>query len=568
MIARMSESRDNRAGRQIAAHLLLLTLVGVVTLVPGSGTLPLMDRDEPRFARATIEMQQSGDWIVPHFNGQYRFDKPPLTYWLMSVGYRLFGPTEFGARFHSILASVLTAFALYGMGRRGFSPLTGLVAGFAWLTSLQVLLHGRGAVADPTLVLCVVVSQWSLFELLGGAEPTHGARWRWALWVSLGLGFLAKGPIALAVPLLSLALFRGMLGAPLPWRRLGAIWGVPVLLLIVGAWGLPALWLTRGAFWSGGMGKHVVERGVRAWNSRFFLPVFYYPITFFTSLFPWSAFVGRAIARARPLREPRPAFLVAWFLAPMILFSLYATQLPHYTMPGFPAALLLTAWAITDPPANRNSARIIFFIVTAFLAAIAVALGAFATAWPLPVLPDLRWAFIGAAAVLLALTGLGLCFALGRAHWAWLPLAAVALGFAAVGHGLRSVHPAIRACARRPAGPADAHIAAYRFTEPSLVFYGRLRDRNWTMLDSPDALRAWSEESRGARAVLALERETKLADFLRAGTPEDPRATGRDFAAELAPLRRAGFTPGREIEGFNSGRGAWVLLRWWTAPEH
>ncbi len=566
MIAAMSDLNPGGPRRQIAAHLLLLALVGGITLLPGSGTLPLMDRDEPRFARATVEMMRSGDWIVPHFNGEYRFDKPPLTYWLMSVGYRLFGVSELGARFHSILVSILTAFALYGMGRRWFSPLTGLVAGFAWLTSLQVLLHGRGAVADPAMVGCVTVTQWALFELLGGAAPPRGTLWRWALWVSLGLGFLAKGPIALAVPVLSLILFRLLRRTPLPWRRLGAGWGVPVVLLMAGAWGIPALWLTRGAFWSGGMGKHVIERGVRAWNSRFFLPFLYYPLTFFSSLFPWSAFAGRTIAQARPFREPRAAFLAAWFLAPMIIFSLYATQLPHYTMPGFPAALLLTAWALSEPTATRGGARRVFFVVAILFAILALVLAVFAIAWPLPVLAELRWAFAGAAAVLLALVALGLCFGFGRAQWSWLPLAAVAAGFAAVGGGVRAVSPAVRSRVGATNLPAGIQIAAYRFTEPSLVFYGDLGERNWAMLDSPDALRAWAG-GRGARAVLVLERETKLADFLRAGAPRDPRATGRDYSAELEPLRRAGFTPGRELEGFNSGRGTWVLLRWWSAAE-
>lgn len=554
---------ENAERRRTFAHLALLVLLGGITLASGAGTLPLMDRDEPRFARATIEMMRRGDWIVPHFNGEYRFDKPPLTYWLMSLAYRVFGFTEFGARAASILASLATAIALYAMGRRWFSPSAGLLAGFGWLTALQVLLHGRGAVADPALVLCVTLAQWAVFELLGETEPAHPEGWRWTLWLSLAFGFLAKGPIALAVPLLGAIVFRLFRRTPLPWRRLGALWGVPVLLLVVGAWGIPALWLTRGAFWSGGMEKHVIDRGVRAWNSRLFVPLLYYPLTFFFSLFPWSAFAGRMVARVRAQRDARAAFLASWFLAPMLIFSFYATQLPHYTLPGFPAAVLLTSWALTDPPLDGVAVRVLFFTVTGLFLATALALGVFVALWPLPVLAPLRWAFGGAALLLAALAAIAVCFAVGRAQWSWAPLAAVALGFATLAQGLRAVHPAVRIRSEVARLAGDHSIAAYRFTEPSLVFYGDLGDRQWEMLDSPDALRPWAEK-RGARAVLVLEKEKKLADFL--GKYGDSRPA-RDFRGELEPLRDAGFTPGREFEAFNSGRGTWVLLRWWTAAE-
>jgi len=72
---------DSRLGAS-----LLLAIVSATILLAGTASLPLLDRDEPRFARATIEMLERGDWVVPYFNDEYRFDKPPLTYWLMAVG--------------------------------------------------------------------------------------------------------------------------------------------------------------------------------------------------------------------------------------------------------------------------------------------------------------------------------------------------------------------------------------------------------------------------------------------------------------------------------------------------
>lgn len=89
---------------------LLLSVLAVVWLLPGTGSLPFVDRDEPRFAHATQEMMDSpeeGAWTVPYFNSQYRFDKPPVVYWWMRMHYKMFGYNEMSARLHSVEATVL-----------------------------------------------------------------------------------------------------------------------------------------------------------------------------------------------------------------------------------------------------------------------------------------------------------------------------------------------------------------------------------------------------------------------------------------------------------------------------
>src|ERR1051325_10825857 len=98
--------------------LALLFIGCLVFHLVGTWSLPLIDRDEPRFAEAAREMRQRGDYVVPYFNGQYRFDKPPLTYWFQALSYRLFGENDFAARFPSAIAAALTAVLLQAWGRR------------------------------------------------------------------------------------------------------------------------------------------------------------------------------------------------------------------------------------------------------------------------------------------------------------------------------------------------------------------------------------------------------------------------------------------------------------------
>src|SRR5215467_7580546 len=96
-----------------------LLFVGCVLFhIVGTWSLPLIDRDEPRFAEASREMIERGDYVVPYFNNQPRLDKPPLTYWAQTVSYRIFGENDFAARFPSAVAAALIALTIPVRGLR------------------------------------------------------------------------------------------------------------------------------------------------------------------------------------------------------------------------------------------------------------------------------------------------------------------------------------------------------------------------------------------------------------------------------------------------------------------
>ncbi|MFH0909608.1 MAG: glycosyltransferase family 39 protein [bacterium] len=430
-------------------HPWFLTALTLLLLLPGNNVIPLIDRDEPRFAQATREMMERNDWVIPTFNGEDRFDKPVLTYWLMRGAYAIFGVNEFGARFHSVASAVLLVLAIYFMGRRWFSARAAFWAALGMATCLQMLIHGRSSVADMPMVLFVTLAQWALWELVGRAGPArHGPLsqralpWILLLYVSLGLGFLAKGPIAIIVPALTLLLYRfAFARQPLPWSRLKLHLGIPLMLLIVGAWGIPALAQTQGRFWQVGIGEHVVERGTKAFNKRLFLPI-YYPLTFFLSLFPWCVFVRTGYRTVRQNGSPLNAFLMSWFVAPYIVFMLYATQLPHYVMPAFPAFFLLLGQAA---PMLEKRRKLI-------------------AAW--------------AVVMILLIPALGLY--------------------------LRPRTPAIQFLPLYKEMPARAEFACWKFREPSLVFYS---NRRWKILKTAEDAQAFLDRS-GPRLLVAPETDT------------------------------------------------------------
>jgi len=140
----------------------LLLFVGCVLFhVLGTWNLPLIDRDEPRFAEASREMREGQNFVVPYFNNQYRFDKPPLTYWTQIASYRVFGENDFAARFPSVIAAALTSVVILAWGFRISGRVAGICAAIIFTLSLQTFLHAKAAVADMWLVLFMTVAAWA-----------------------------------------------------------------------------------------------------------------------------------------------------------------------------------------------------------------------------------------------------------------------------------------------------------------------------------------------------------------------------------------------------------------------
>src|ERR1700736_5379202 len=114
---------------------LVLFFVGAVLLYSiGNWSLPLIDRDEPRFAEASREMRQSDDFLIPRLNGEYRFDKPPLIYWCQALSYDVLGENDFAARFPSAVFAALAAVATWIFAARIYGPRVGAWSGIVFAT--------------------------------------------------------------------------------------------------------------------------------------------------------------------------------------------------------------------------------------------------------------------------------------------------------------------------------------------------------------------------------------------------------------------------------------------------
>ena len=312
----------------------------------GNWSLPLIDRDEPRFAEASREMRQSGDFLLPRLNGEYRFDKPPLIYWCQVLAYDILGENDFAARLPSAIFAALTAVATLIYSSRIFGPRIGLWSGILFATSLQVFIHSRAATADMALVFFFLTATWADWERL---RKPDSAFWRWTFYLSLGLGFLAKGPVAL-LPVFFAPIQSLLNHSPYRFRFRSAIQGVLVVLVVIGLWGVPALIATHGEYLKIGIGRHVFLRSLQPmeshgvagiWGYMLFLP--YYLVVTFFSFFPWCLFLPGCAKRLWAHLEPDENYLLGPILIVFLVFTLIQTKLPHYVLPAYPMLAMLTA---------------------------------------------------------------------------------------------------------------------------------------------------------------------------------------------------------------------------------
>jgi 4-amino-4-deoxy-L-arabinose transferase-like glycosyltransferase len=311
----------------------------------GTWAFPLMDRDEPRFAEAAREMRESGDWVVPTFNGKPRYDKPPLTYWLQIGALKIFGENEFAARFHAPLCAALTALVVFGFCESLYGRAAAWHAAIAFTVCLQLLVSGKAAIADMPMLLCVTLAAWAGWELL----KRPGGFWRTIFFAALAVGFLAKGPVAW-LPLIWIFVYAKWAGVTGFAGRFRFLRGTVPMLGIVALWAVPACWKTHGEFFTVGLGRHVIARsfapleghGGRGW--ALYLALFpFYSVTVFASFFPWAIWLPATVRRLRQKRAQADVYLLGGVLTTFVVFSIVATKLPHYTLPAFPLLACLVA---------------------------------------------------------------------------------------------------------------------------------------------------------------------------------------------------------------------------------
>lgn len=501
----------------------LLVSMGVILAlylwIAASSTL--WDRDEPRYARATLEMVRSGDYVVPTFNGALRADKPILIYWLMSVPVRIFGPSEVAVRLVSPIAVLVTCVLIFRFAARRLDAESGWMAALLYPLCPLTVASGTAATTDAVLVACITGSL-----LVAAAARSEGFSAGKVLGFGglLGLALLTKGPVGLALPALVL---MGMLVLETIWRmrpRWGSWLGYLLVASLLGvlifvAWGIPANMATGGEFAQKGLGRHVVERVAKPLETHggpnplwalFYLPILL--VGFFPGILFLPAGLARWLRKGAGTDWRRP-FLLSWFLAPVVLMSFVATKLPHYILPVWPALSLIAADAVRRAETGAmdaaertwNTAGRRLFTLTGALLGLALMAGPWFDAG----FDGLRLSAAALGILILAMTFVGWReHRAGRFRSAFLSLAAGMVFFFAVATSqlvprlerFKLSAPIARAVAAET--DSDVPVASFGYFEPSLVYY---LDRPVTRFREEEEVARWLSRS-GPKVVVTTRR--------------------------------------------------------------
>lgn len=482
------ESATGRDRTLLAAGLAILLCLFLWSLMPA---LRLWDADEGYYARTAAEMLQSGNWLVPTYNGELFAHKPPLGFWLMAVGISIFGEGEFAVRFFSAPAMAASVFLTFLIGRRLFDCRTGLWAMGVLATSLMATYLGFAAMLDAALLFCITLSIWAYVELCWReGSPV-------ALIVVFGLGMyaalLAKGPVGPAVIITTILFSSRFFPARqrLARAQLLVLAAVSILAFLAFlGWALPADRTSAGDLLSEGLGTHVIGRALAPMEGHggqgpigYLLSLPSYLPLLLLGFFPWVIHLPAALfaSASGTLGDHRSRVLLwSWILPTVVMFTLAATKLPHYIFPIYPPLAIILAAHIVQRPTQsaqltlwHRSGTVLYLLGGLVTAASIVAL----SQWkPVPDLGSLQLLFGIAIAVFVILIARahanGRLLAASRLLMITTPMAFWGLFWLVIRPiepSIKLAEPMARAVAESLPDQAEIYLAGYN--EPSFYYY-------------------------------------------------------------------------------------------------
>jgi 4-amino-4-deoxy-L-arabinose transferase-like glycosyltransferase len=497
----MAQDPGPRAGR--TRLLLLLAAIPVFFLSLGANSI--WNANEAFYVETPRQMVLTGDYVNPSFNGQPRFNKPVLSYWIVAGLYKAFGVSVTVERAGIAAGAMGILLAAFLVGRALGGSGTGVLAALMLATAPRLVMFSRRIFIDVyvTLFMSLALAGFVLAE----RDPAHRRRWLLLTYAAVGLGVLTKGPVALVLPALACGLWLLLEHRVKDLGRLHLPAGALIVLAIVVPWYAADYaqhgWAHIAQFFVGeNVGRYTTSMTPGDRHLWFYLPVL------FGDLFPWAPLLAVPILTAWRRQAPgEPAshasirrLLWCWVIVIVAAFSFSSSKEDLYILPVAPAVAALVADAL-DGQVRRWAGPGLLF---AAVCAACIGFGG-AVIW---LVGSGTYALAGAhlAAAVLVLTGAG-----GAAWWAggrpraavaWLAGGFVIFNYVFVARVLpdaerfKPVPSLVRTIAAR-AGP-DAAVASFNMGLPSLVYY---LDHPVPELPSLDEAASWLERSRDAWVV-------------------------------------------------------------------
>ncbi len=344
-----------------------LVAICLLAFLPGFFQIPPVDRDEARFAQATKQMLETGDYVDIRFQDETRYKKPVGIYWLQALavksaeaaGMRGARQKIWLYRIPSLIGATGGVVLTYWAALAFLSRRAAMLAALMMADSILLGVEARLAKTDAMLLLTVVAAMGSLARIYMQARGDPFKRGHMVLqpaifWSALAAGILLKGPLILMIAVLAMAALsiadrsgRWLLQTR-PWA------GIAWMLLLVLPWFVAIVLKSGESFFAESIGHDLFAKlgSVQETHGG---PPGLYLILFWGTFFPGAMLAPlatRAVWRARS--EPGTRFLLAWLVPSWIVFEAAVTKLPHYVLPLYPAIAILIAGAVEGRALSRQ----------------------------------------------------------------------------------------------------------------------------------------------------------------------------------------------------------------------
>lgn len=333
-----------------------MLVVRIIAMV----VLPLADTTEPRYAEIARLMMTTNDWITPLFEPGVPFwGKPPLSFWAQAISFKLFGINEFAGRLPALLAFLATVWMLW---RLAVSVVNTQVAAASIVVYSGMVLTFLAAGTVMTDSYLLLGTTWAMVAFYLAPKEDFWY-WRYGLFIGLGIGLLAKGPLALVIagaPIGVWVLLQGKLMfylRSMPWIR-----GTLLTLVIALPWYILAELKTPGFINYFIVGEHFMRFVDPGWTGDLYGYAHTEPkgmvwLHWLMGSAPWGPLallllVGHLFRASwrqslwQAVRQPVVMYVLLWALVTPVFFTPAGNVIWTYVLPSMPAFALLMGWAM------------------------------------------------------------------------------------------------------------------------------------------------------------------------------------------------------------------------------
>ena len=355
-----------------------LIILIILALFSGQYSIPPIDRDEARFAQASSQMIQSGDYVNIKFQDEIRAKKPIGIYWLQAFSAKLFGQEDIGSyRIPSLLSSIITL-VFFGLITRVIFPVyQTLIVTLLFASSIVFMGEAHLAKTDATLLCLICVQQYFLLKIILQQENTFKVKYLYPIlvWLIFSFGVLVKGPISIAILFLTVIAFCIIQKSISLIKSLRPIIGLLICTLVILPWFLAIDEATNGMFLQKAFQEDFFSKLESGQEGHGALPGTHL-LTLSISIWPIATFLPCLILFSLQNRNNIIIkFLICWILPFWVIIELIPTKLLHYSLPVLPAIAILAIGGLLQFKSNIKKIKSVLLRKITYISSILFSFG-------------------------------------------------------------------------------------------------------------------------------------------------------------------------------------------------